>query len=86
MGKKIISSVVYAILAPDLMATFTMTGKSGTKQVSKNRFKDYVKLIELIWIICSAADSTYTKSKFESDLTYKVFKYAYKAWCVLISN
>lgn len=60
------------------MSQFTMTGKSGNKNATKEKFKKYVNVIHILWRVARAADESYTKAQFEHDLTYKVIKYAYK--------
>lgn len=77
-GKKIIASVVYSMVTPELLSKFTMTGKTSMKNVSKAKFKTYVNTINSMWRVINIADSMYTKAQFEHDLTYKVIKYAYK--------
>lgn len=84
-GKKILASIVYAVIAPDLMSQFTMTGKSGNKSITKEKFKKYVNIINVLWRVANAADDSYTKARFEHDLTYKIMKYAYRLGLVLIS-
>lgn len=38
-GSKILALIVHAIIAPDLLSQFTMTGKSGNKDVAKKNSK-----------------------------------------------
>lgn len=77
-GSKILASIVHAIVTPDLLSQFTMTGKTGNKDVTKEKFKIYVNIIDIIWRVASAADASYTKHKFTNDFTYKIIKYAYR--------
>lgn len=77
-GSKILASIVHAIVTPDLLSQFTMTGKTGNKDVTKEKFRIYVNIIDIIWRVASAADASYTKHKFTNDFTYKIIKYAYR--------
>lgn len=77
-AKKILGSVVYAIIAPELMCQFTMTGKTAIKNVTKNRLKTYVNILNISWRVINAADASYTKGQFEKDITSRIVKYAYK--------
>lgn len=77
-GKKILPSIVHALATPELMSKYTMTGKTGVKNVRKEKLKDYVNVIGIIWRVANAGDKSYTKSECQHDLTYVVVKNAHK--------
>lgn len=77
-GKKILPSIMHALATPELMSKYTMTGKTSTKNVKKEKFKKYVNVIGIIWRVANADDKSYTKAQCRHDLTYVVIKNVHK--------
>lgn len=73
-GEKIIKQIFDAIIDVEIKTQFTWTGKSAMGK-TKLAFSEYKEIINLIYAVVRRADSQYTKSECEHDLTYRVLKY-----------
>lgn len=77
-ASKIIKNIVLAVIEPQLLAMYTMTGKTDKVGVRKLKFKTFVNVLKCFKRVLLAADKTYNETKFKKDFTYKVIKPAYK--------
>lgn len=76
-ASKILRKLAFHIFTAELLSDFTWTGKTNKRGVRKFAIKDYKLLLSLIYETLHAADSSYTKGKFEEEFVAKVMKYAY---------
>lgn len=74
-GPKIIKSLMNAMICREIQKLFTWTGKSVTGAKTKLAFNEYKEIIGTVHTICRRADSTYSMSECDYDLTYRVFKH-----------
>lgn len=84
-GSKIMKSLFDTIIEPESQRLFTWTGKSSTN-CTKVAFRDYKAVINLLYAVARLADSGYTLSRCEHDLTYRVLKHAKKNGYVNVLN
>lgn len=79
-GHQIITSIVDAIIHPQIQSLYTWTGKSGEKTTKKHAFDELKEIVSLIHATCMRTDPSYSLADCKKDLTYKVLKYSSSRW------
>lgn len=72
-GEKLISKLFFTIIDETIKCKFTWTGKAAVGK-TKIALRDYKEIINLMYAVIRRADETYTMTKCEKNLTYKVLK------------
>lgn len=79
-GHQIVTSIVDAIIHPQIQSLYTWTGKSGEKSTKKHAFDELKEMVSLIHATCMRTDPSYSSADCKKDLTYKVLKYSSSRW------
>lgn len=79
-GHDIISSVVDALIHPQIQAECTWSGKTNVSSKKKLAFSQFKEIIGVIHFTCRRADSNYSLKDCEENLIYKILKHAVKRW------
>lgn len=77
-GPKIIKSITNAMICCEIQKLFSWTGRAANGAKTKLAFNEYKEIIGTLHMICRRADSTYSMSQCDYDLTYRVFKHVNK--------
>lgn len=77
-GTKTIVGLAKCVIDKKFVSQITWTGKTNEANKRKVSFILFEKTVKLLRDLCSVADSKYTSQKFDFDIVYKVFKYAYR--------
>lgn len=85
-GTKILKRTVSSVMTTNLLSQFAWTGKTNRKDVKKIALKDYQQVLLLIYETILAADSSYSRFKYDEDMVQKILKYAYTGQTINVSS